>query len=141
MTRGSARGARIADRLARARGSRLVARQDELGLFEAAVTAKRPPFTVLHLVLQRSQAQEQDPATALQSLLREAATALKAHPRDEKLYRAVWLTYFEPLETQEHVAERLGLPFSTYRYHLARGVERIADWLSQHLRTASHARQ
>ena len=46
-----------------------------------------------------------------------------------KLYRAVWFTYFEPLESQEKVAERLDLPFSTYRHHLARGIERIGRWL------------
>jgi hypothetical protein len=70
-------------------------------------------------------------ATAMQRLLGEAAAALKANPRDMKLYRAVWHTYFEPLESQEKVAERLNLPFSTYRRHLGRGVERIATWLLQ----------
>ena len=68
-------------------------------------------------------------AIAMQGLLREAAAALKANPRDLKLYRAVWYTYFEPLESQEKVAERLSLPFSTYRHHLARGIERIGGWL------------
>ena len=29
------------------------------------------------------------------------------------------------------LAKRLGLPFNTYRYHLAKGIERIADWLWQ----------
>lgn len=68
-------------------------------------------------------------AIALQGLLREAAEALRANPRDMKLYRAVWHTYFEPLATQEAVAERLGLPFSTYRHHLGRAIERIGTWL------------
>jgi hypothetical protein len=68
-------------------------------------------------------------AAALQALLRSAGNELRAHPRDQKLYRAVWHTYFEPLPTQELAAERLGLPFSTYRRHLAAGIERIARWL------------
>jgi hypothetical protein len=38
-------------------------------------------------------------------------------------------TYFQPAATQESAAERLGLPFSTYRYHLARGIERMVEWL------------
>jgi hypothetical protein len=62
----------------------------------------------------------------LRDLLRAALDELRAHPRDAKLHRAVFHTYVEPLPTQELVAQRLGLPFSTYRHHLARGIERIA---------------
>jgi DNA-directed RNA polymerase specialized sigma24 family protein len=75
-------------------------------------------------------------AAALQSKLREAAQALQSNPKDLKLYRALWRTYFEPLATQELVAERLGLPFSTYRHHLSRGVESVAAWLWQHERAS-----
>jgi hypothetical protein len=75
-------------------------------------------------------------ARALQAALEEAAEALKSSSRDVKLYRAVWHTYFEPLETQEKVAERLGLPFSTYRHHLRQAIERIADRLWTLHRTA-----
>lgn len=31
--------------------------------------------------------------------------------------------------SQELVAERLDLPFSTYRRHLAAGLERVVAWL------------
>jgi hypothetical protein len=62
----------------------------------------------------------------LQELLRSALDELRTHPRDVKLQRAVWFTYVEPLATQELAAQRLGLPFSTYRHHLARGIERVA---------------
>ena len=72
--------------------------------------------------------QDAAPAT-LQVLLREAAATLTANPRDAKFHRAVWHTYLEPAPTQELAAELLDLPFNTYRYHLARGIERIADWL------------
>jgi hypothetical protein len=68
---------------------------------------------------------------ALQRLLRAAVAALDAHPRDAKLYRAVWHTYLEPAISQERVAELLDLPFSTYRYHLTRGVNRVVEWLWQ----------
>ena len=73
-------------------------------------------------------------ATSLQAKLREAAKALQSNPKDLKLYRALWHTYFEPLATQERVAERLGLPFSTYRHHLSRGIDSVAAWLWQHER-------
>jgi hypothetical protein len=67
----------------------------------------------------------------LQKLLREAVATLAAHPRDAKLHRALWHTYVEPAPTQEQAAELLDLPFNTYRYHLAKGIERVTDWLWQ----------
>jgi hypothetical protein len=68
------------------------------------------------------------PAT-LRALLHAAAETLRANPRDEKLYRALLRTYLEPAATQELAAELLGLPFSTYRYHLAGGIARVVAWL------------
>ena len=68
---------------------------------------------------------------ALRTLLRDAAATLLWHPRDVKFHRAVWHTYFEPAPTQEQAAELLDLPFTTYRYRLAVGVERISDYLRQ----------
>jgi hypothetical protein len=65
----------------------------------------------------------------LRALLDEAASTLTGHPRDEKLHRALEATYLRPAPTQEAAAERLGLPFSTYRRHLTAGVERVAGWL------------
>jgi hypothetical protein len=67
----------------------------------------------------------------LRSLLDEAAASLRDHPRDEKLYRALEATYLHPAPTQEAAAERLGLPFSTYRRHLTAGVDRVTGWLWQ----------
>jgi hypothetical protein len=72
-----------------------------------------------------------DRCLALQTLLRQAAEALQAAPREAKLYRAVHHTYFQPLATQEQVAELLDLPFSTYRRHLKAGVTRLIEMLWQ----------
>jgi hypothetical protein len=69
------------------------------------------------------------PAERLRALIREAAETLRANPKDERLYRAVRRTYLEPAATQELAAEALGLPFSTYRYHLTHGVQRISAML------------
>ena len=66
---------------------------------------------------------------ALRARLREAAETLTANPRDLKLHRALWHTYFEPAPTQEQAAELLGLPFSTYRRHLTSGIRRVVEWL------------
>jgi hypothetical protein len=66
-----------------------------------------------------------DLAGALADLIGEAAGALAADPRDDKLLRAVDRTYLSPAPTKERAAELLGLPFSTYRRHLAQGVARV----------------
>jgi hypothetical protein len=73
----------------------------------------------------------QGPGEALQSLVDEAVDALRPDPREAKAVRALERTYLRPAPTQEAAAEVLGLPFSTYRGHLTRGVERVADWLWQ----------
>jgi hypothetical protein len=68
-------------------------------------------------------------AETLADLLVEATDALAADPRDAKLHRAVATTYFRGVPTQEAAAERLGLPFSTFRRHLAAGLARVTAWL------------
>jgi RimJ/RimL family protein N-acetyltransferase len=68
------------------------------------------------------------PAT-LQGLLRDAAAGLRASPRDERLHQVLVATFFQPAATQELAAERLGLPFSTYRYQLAGAVRRVTEGL------------
>jgi hypothetical protein len=72
---------------------------------------------------------EATPAETLADLLVEATDTLAADPRDAKLHRAVATTYFRGVPTQEAAAERLGLPFSSYRRHLAAGVARLTAWL------------
>jgi hypothetical protein len=83
---------------------------------------------LLRTRLLRDRTDEPD-AAALQAVLGAAIDALGAHPRDDKLVRAVDRTYVRPAATQERAAEVLGLPFSTYRRHLTQGVERIVSWL------------
>jgi hypothetical protein len=82
---------------------------------------------------------EEADQAVLQALLRQAAATLMTHPKETKYYRALWHTYFEPAPTHERVAELLDLPFNTYRYHLAKGIERITTWLWQReLAATSH---
>ncbi|MFF4259820.1 AAA family ATPase [Streptomyces sp. NPDC001663] len=52
-----------------------------------------------------------------------------SEPRAESLCRVLQRTFVHPAPTQEAAAEVLGLPFSTYRRHLARAVERLTDLL------------
>jgi hypothetical protein len=69
------------------------------------------------------------PAERLSDLLVEATDTLAADPRDAKMHRAVATTFFRGVPTQEAAAERLGLPFSTYRRHLTTGLARLTAWL------------
>jgi TolB-like protein len=68
---------------------------------------------------------------ALKALITETAQSLFANQRDQRLYRVLELTYFNPAPKQEAAAERLGMSFSTYRRHLAAGVDRLTEWLWQ----------
>lgn len=70
-----------------------------------------------------------DPVDALRRLLTETAAALLDEPRGVKAHRAVVTTFLERPRTQEASAQRLGLPYSTYRRHLAHGVERVCELL------------
>jgi hypothetical protein len=89
----------------------------------------RNPLVRSRLVAERSDPARQADAQTLRRVMLEAAQTLSLNPRDEKLYRALEATYFEPAMTQELAAERLELPFSTFRRHLTAGVARLADTL------------
>jgi hypothetical protein len=71
----------------------------------------------------------------LREALAAAVQALARHPADLKFHRALQRTWLTPGAKQEAVAAELGLPFNTYRYHLARGAERVAQalWLQEQL--------
>jgi hypothetical protein len=88
------------------------------------------PLTRTRLVTERD---TRDPATALRDLLRQAIDDLGEDPRATKFQRALSATFLSGAPTQEMAAERLGLPFTTYRRHLTAGIERVcADlWHSE----------
>lgn len=70
-----------------------------------------------------------NPGAVLGRLLAEAVSALRPHPRFGKYAPALEHTFLLPIGTQEVVAERLNLPFSTYRRYLTRGTDAIAAWM------------
>lgn len=80
---------------------------------------------LLHSRLMAADLAKGSRAAALQALLLATANAFQAHPRQMKLYRALYHTYFQPAATQEQAAELLDLPFSTYRRHLRQGIEEL----------------
>ena len=62
---------------------------------------------------------------ALRDLLQEAAEELQTGARDVPHFRALHAAYLDPEPTQAAAAERLDIPFSTFRRHLGRGVDHV----------------
>jgi hypothetical protein len=56
---------------------------------------------------------------------------LEGSVRDRPAYRALHHTYLQPAGTQQGAADLLNLPMSTYRRHLAKGVQRLTALLWQ----------
>ncbi|MFC4914077.1 AAA family ATPase [Actinomadura gamaensis] len=69
------------------------------------------------------------PEAALREAIEDAAAELAASPRDLRAHRALHHTYLRPAPTQRDAAELLSLPTSTYRRHLAAGIDRLTDLL------------
>jgi hypothetical protein len=88
----------------------------------------RNPLLRTRLVRERSE-DALSGSAAVQGLLHAAVDALRTHPRDDSLWRAVDRTYVHPAASQERAAAALGVPFSTYRRHLTQGVSRVVAWL------------
>lgn len=73
--------------------------------------------------------QGEPPALAMQHAIARALSPWRTHARDRKFFQAIEMTYLKPAGSQELAAERLGLPFGTYRYQLGTGVSRLASLL------------
>ncbi len=65
----------------------------------------------------------------LRATVAAAVETLGAQPKAAGLAAVLNRTYLRPAATQEAAAEVLGLPFSTYRRHLAKAVEQLTDLL------------
>jgi hypothetical protein len=89
------------------------------------------PLLRSRMVSEAAGKEHRERSEVLKSKIKEAAEALRVHPRDEKLFRALEQTYLHPAPTQEAAAELLDLPFSTYRRHLTSGIQRLIEILWQ----------
>ncbi|MGB8701467.1 MAG: hypothetical protein WCD18_18795 [Thermosynechococcaceae cyanobacterium] len=106
--------------------------KEALRYFTRPDMLRQNPCLRSHLVVdQGTDSGSSERVSILQTLIQEAVASLRASPRDDKLYRALYRTYLNPAATQEQAAELLDLPFSTYRRHLKAGIERVADILWQ----------
>ncbi|MGV2920873.1 AAA family ATPase [Streptomyces alfalfae] len=85
------------------------------------------PLLRCHMVTRREDAA---PVAVLQELLDKAVQRLETTPRTRPLHPVLTMT-FRSSATQEAVARRLNMAFSTYRRHLARAVDDVRErlWL------------
>src|SRR5690606_16486437 len=65
----------------------------------------------------------------LRDLLRQAVDAAAQTRRGDRWARALDRAFLNPAPSQEAAAELLDLPFSTFRYHLRKGIEFVTAWL------------
>jgi hypothetical protein len=66
---------------------------------------------------------------AFRDCLIDATDKIKNAPRDEKLHRVLFRTFFNPVGSQEAVADFLNIPFSTYRRYLRKAVNMVTETL------------
>jgi hypothetical protein len=123
---GAAAAAPASRRLARSEFDKAV--REALRLLHRRAALNASPLLACSAV-QAAAADGEAPADTLRRLLVEAARSLAERPRDAKFWRALDATYVHPAGSQELAAERLGLPFGTYRYQLGTGIERVAQAL------------
>jgi hypothetical protein len=105
--------------------------QDALRKFSRPDTLQGNPLLHSRAVVERvtAKASRAERIAALKNLVKEAAESLQSSPREAKYYQALYHTHLDPAPTQEHAAEILNVPFSTFRRHLKAGVTRVADIL------------
>jgi hypothetical protein len=84
---------------------------------------------------------DDEPGLAVERAIRAAAAVLERSAHDRRAYRALHHTYLQPAGTQQRAAELLDLPMSTYRRHLAEGVQRLAAVLWRQELTARSERE
>ena len=78
----------------------------------------------------RRQAGETAPSPQLlRKLILEAVASMDENPQDAKLGRALQAAFLRPAPSREIAAERLDVPFSTFRRHVLKGLERLEEIL------------
>lgn len=107
--------------------------RDALRCFNQPLQLKQNPLIDSRIVGERvdTDAGNEDRVIALIELLNESMERLAQDPKRDKAYRAVDRTYIHPAGSQELAAERLGIPYSTFRRHLSQGVSDIVEGLWQ----------
>jgi hypothetical protein len=74
----------------------------------------------------------------LRRVLETAVDAVQGTQRGDKLHRTLATTFFHGVPTQEAAAERLSVPFGTYRHRLSAGIDRVVEELWRQAMEAPH---
>ncbi|MFY9461437.1 MAG: ATP-binding protein [Aquabacterium commune] len=102
--------------------------QEALKRWRDPVELGRNPLLQSGLV-QAARLPAEEAVTTLRRLITAAGDHLANHPRHAKFLKTIELTYWRPAGSQELAAERLGLPFGTYRYQLRMATDRLSQAL------------
>jgi DNA-binding SARP family transcriptional activator len=119
-----------------------VSREEFNAAVRSALRAWHRPDTLARNPLRRARVVVTDDNVVgtdhLRAALSDALNQLRADRHGEKQYLAIAATYLDADAKQQHVvAEELGLPFGTYRRHLAQGLDRVCELL-WHRRAENH---
>ncbi|MEO6090673.1 MAG: ATP-binding protein [Umezawaea sp.] len=113
------------------RGDGLPRAAFEDGVLEALRTWNSPrEFATSALLRSRLVPQgSTDPVADLRSAFTAALDALQVNPAGVKAHEVLTATYFSASRTHKATARRLGVPYGTYRRHLAMAKERLIEQL------------
>lgn len=130
-------GARSAIGSNAARGDDLPRAAFEEGVIEALRTWRVPrEFATSVLLHSRLVPQgSADPVADLRSAVMAAFNALQVDPSGVKAHEVLTATYISASRTHKATARRLGLPYGTYRRHLALAKERLTEQLLRQIAT------
>ncbi len=114
-----------------------VSREEFNAAVRSALRAWHRPDTLARNPLRRTSLVATDDnvvsAAYLRAVISDAINQLRKDRHGEKQYLAIAATYLDADAKQQHVvAEELGLPFGTYRRHLAQGLDRVCELLWHH---------
>ncbi|HYQ61995.1 ATP-binding protein [Actinophytocola sp.] len=117
------------------RGDGLTRAAFEEGVLEALRTWRTPrEFATSVLLHSRLVPPDSaDPVAALRGAFTAALDALQVDPAGVKAYDVLTATYISASRTHKATARRLGVPYGTYRRHLALAKERLIEQLLRHL--------
>lgn len=76
-----------------------------------------------------AEADETERAQALDALVREAIASVATTRKGDAYHAALETMFIRPAPSQAVAAERLNVPFSTFRRHLARGIDLVVESL------------
>jgi hypothetical protein len=115
--------------------------QHALRDYTNSIRLRSNPLVQSRLVLERAglRSEAHERVAALRCLIEEMVAKLGQIPRLQRWQQVLETAYLHPVEPQEQAAERLELPFSTYRRYLKAGVTWIAEnlWSQELGETAS----